>query len=59
VKCVKIVNSTRRAAYGDDRLAALELNYEGKAKMDCFLMFSAMWVDDKGTQRVFYQVIEI
>ena len=47
-----MVKHARRTAYGDDEFMAMEMKYGSKPKKDSFLMFSAMWVDDKGTQRV-------
>ena len=47
-----MVKHARRAAYGDDKFMAMEMKYGSKPKKDSFLMFSTMWVDDKGTQRV-------
>ncbi len=44
-KCISVVNTARNGAYGEDTIMV-------KQKNDSFLMFSSVWVDNKGPQRV-------
>ena len=48
-KAINVVKHAMRTAYGDDKFMEMEMKYGLKPKKDSFLMFSTMWVDDKGT----------
>ncbi|KAL3781413.1 hypothetical protein ACHAWO_001289 [Cyclotella atomus] len=49
---MNLVKNTRAEAYGNDKIAAVELVYGSKPLNQCFMISNTTWSDDKGKQRV-------
>ena len=49
---MNLVKNTRAEAYGNDKIAAVELVYGSKPRNQCFLISNTTWSDEKGKQRV-------